>query len=652
MSVMSTNSPQTDESKKIEPIKYSPKEHNYYGKLVKRLCDMRDERDRPHSELDGMTYLEYYDNNRRKDLAYIAPKTNRNDIRISSGVIREKDTSLVSTIMNLELNPDIRAFDKDDNFVNELGTSLNDLVKKSREIEDWDLYRGKIYRELFSQGDVFVEEIYSETYSPVVTSNIEWNPTKNKVEDFKVKSIVKKTGAKCKARMLDGRKVYLASMKKEYVKDQDAVAILNIYSREEAESMYGTWARWKHVPTTIETVQAFESDSQTYKSWNMIKLSGSDDVAEIKIFDKVSNRFMILLNGVMMLPIDYPLTAISPTGEIPISQGKCEIISEFAYGKSIPSKNKVDESVLDEMKKLMIRKMRQSNEPPKGSRKSKVHSRDIFNPGKITYDIQEGDLFDLINNPGITSADFSFYQLVQEDINNKSLNDVASGEGVQGDPTATQVLEEKQQALIKLGLALDGVLNLERQMVWNRIHGLLFYWTKPVSAEVDDIKNEIKKIYKTISVNTTVDNGENGIKQFKFTTDQFPDKRTQEDEEEALSKEQGKPVRVIYMNPELLKTVKLTWYVMITATPKSNDALSVMLFVQNITQAANLFGIESLNLDYLKQRYAILIKEDFSKMFVDNDVLKMIMEKQALAEAEGTTPKKKAPTKELAPVVN
>jgi hypothetical protein len=359
------------------------------------------------------------------------------------------------------------------------------------------------------------------------------------------------------------------------------------------------------VPTTIDTIQNFEGDGTTYKSWNLVKIDGALEVAEIKIYDRVANRFMIMLNGVMMLPCNFPLTAVSPTGDIPISQGKCEVISEFAYSKSIPSKTKVDESILDEVKRLMIRKMRQSNEPPKGSRKSKVHGRDIFNPGKITYDIQEGDIFDLIQNPGITSSDFSFYQLVQEDINNKSINAVASGEGVQGDPTATQVLEEKQQAMIKLGLALDGILNLERQLVWNRIHNILVYWTKPTSGEIDEV----------------------------------PGRRDQLDEEEAMSKN-GKKTRLVYMNPKLLKTVKLFWFVSITASPKSNDALSVMLFVQNITTAANLFGIESLNMDYLKQRFATLTKEDYSKMFVSEDLLAMIQQQQQQAEANGAKPKK------------
>lgn len=634
---MQTNS----EEKKIPNITYTPEEHLHYGELVRQLCEMRDERDRVHSELDGMTYLEYYDNNRRKDLSYIPPKTSKNDIRLSSGVIREKDTSLVSTVLNLELNPDISAFDKDDNFISELGDNIGDLVKKSREIEDWQLYRAKIYREMFSQGDVFVEEVYSEEYTPMPTSNISFDPSKDDPATFKSRELVRKTEAKCTTRMIDGRKVYLGSMRKEYVKDQDVVAILTIYSREEAKAKYGQWTRWKHVPTTIDTIQNFEGDGVTYKTWNLTKLSGTNDVAEIKIFDKRRNRFMILLNGIMMLPITYPLTAISPTGCIPISQGKCEIISGFAYSKSIPSKTKVDESILDEMKKLMIRKMRQSAEPPKGSRKSKVHSRDIFNPGKITYDVQDGDLFDLIQNPGITAADFSFYSLVQEDINNKSINAIAAGEGATGDPTATQVLEEKQQAMVKLGLALDGVLNLERQIVWNRIYNILYHWTKPVSSEVDEVRNEIKNVYRTISVNTSLDTGQRGTKQFRFTTDQYPDIRDQEEEEARMSEQEGRPYQIVYLNPEMLRSLKYIWYVMINATPKTNDTLSMMLFVQNIQTAIDLFGYEAVNMDYIKQRYATLVNEDYSKLFVSNDILSLLTQglDQTGTEGEKRTPR-------------
>ena len=86
-------------------------------------------------------------------------------------------------------------------------------------------------------------------------------------------------------------------------------------------------------------------------------------------------------------------------------------------------------------------------------------------------------------------------------------------------------------------------------------------------------------------------------------------------EEEFLS-EPGKPVRKVYFNPELLQNIKATWFIDITPTEKQSGDLDRVLLIQNIGDAATIFGMQSLNMEYLKERFAILCKEDPSKFFV------------------------------------
>lgn len=614
-----------EDLKEVKELVYSDEERKYRDTLIRRLCQMRDDRETSHVELDDMSYSQYYDSNRKKDLSYIPPKKNKQDVRIVTGTTREKDTTLLSTLLNMDLQPDVAAFDQDDLLISELGDNVADLVKKSREIEDWDKYRPLVYRELIAQGDVFVEETWIDEYQKIPLGDLNWDPIKDGVSKMDFKERLQKIASKAQARMVRGTKVYLGDLSIEYAQDQDIIAVVDVMPRGRAEALYGQWERWENVPNSVDSTVLPVETGDTYYEWNMVT-NEKDQVVQVKVYDKRNNRFMIFLNGTMMLPINYPLSAISPTGQHVIAQGKLEPISNFAYSKSQPSKTKVDQEVLDEMTKLMIEKTRQSFKPPMGNTGKKVYSNNIFLAGKMTNDVKRDQLFPLLDAQGVNAAEFNFYNLIQESINEKTTNEVYGGQRPEGDPTATQIIEMKQQQMLKLGSSVDGVVNLERTLTWNRIQNILKNWTQTQDKNTEGIK---EGILKTVTVKSTLSDGQSGTKMIRLSNGEFPDIRDQEQEEEELSEKYNSPVRLVYLNQKKLRNLKAHWYITINPTQKSNDKLSQLLFVQNIQTAQQIFGIDALNYDYLKQRYATLINEDYTKMFQKMDFQQMVNQDMA-----------------------
>lgn len=609
---------------------YSDAERLYRASLIWELCLARDQRDRYHPELDNMTYIEYYESNRKKDLSYLPPKENKDDVRIVTGTTREKDTTLLNSMLNMNCESDITAFDEDDLVVNELGENMSDLVKKSREIEIWEEKRSNIYREMIAQGDVFVQEIYREDFRNVPINQITWDPNKDKVADFDFKERLQKIFEGCECRMLNGKKVYVGNIRVGLNDPQQQfVAVLNVMPRAVAAARYSKWQRFENVPYLLETMTTFYDDGHTYKDWNLITLNDRDKVAEIMVYWKEKNRFMILLNGVMMLPIDFPLTAISPTGDIPIAQGRLEPISDFTYSKSQPSKTKIKQEVLDEITKLMIQKARQSFRPPMGNAGKKVYSTSIFNAGKITSDIKEGEVFPILGpnfTGGITSADFQFYTAIKSQIDDETTTPEQGGNsGAPGSQqkTATASNQQANNEVIQLGLQLDGLINLERRMTWNRIYNILTHWTTPVDQNIDDVKKGIYDGYRAFMTNSHVD-GRAGHKMFRMTTKKFPNVRDQETEEEQLSKQHGRPVRITYLNPDALRNMKFKWFIQITPSPKADDKLSALLFTANLQQAIQIFGPQSVNMEYAKQRWSTINHYDYNKFFIKGNVAALL----------------------------
>ena len=626
---------------------YSDAEKLVLNRDIQIMCDLRETFMRKYPELDDMNRAQYYESNRKKDLSYIPAKKNKQETRIVTGTTREKDTTLLSTLLNLNAVPDVTAFDEEDMVVAELGDNMSDLIKKSREVEDWQKKRPIIYREMISQGDVFVEETYIEEFRDVPLERVEWNPLTDGVSELSFKHRLKKIHSGCSSRMVRGNMVYLGDMTIEYIEDQDIVAVCTIIPRGVAMSRYSQWERWKYVPEVIDTVDNLEHAAGLYsQNWSMFN-TDKHSVSEVRLWVKSANHYAIYLNGIPMLPCNYPMTSLWPSGDLPWAQGKLEPISGFAISKSQPSKTKVDQEVIDELTTLMIDGIRQQRKPPMGYSGDKVFSPGIFLAGSMTQNVSKNTFHSILPPEalGLSNSEFSFYNLIKESINEKTTNEVYSGQG-QGDvDTLGQAEIMQQQQLQKLGAAMDGVVNLERRLAWLRIDNVIFNWTAPLDSSLEEVQEGVLgrvNNYRKLSVDTSLEDGQSGIKAFRFQDQDFPEVEDVYQEEERLTKEQGKAVRIKYINPEVLRSKKYKWFIIVNPTPKSNDKLSQLLFVQNVRVALELFGPEALNLDYLKQRFAIMINEDYNKFFVQMNIMDMLQ--QGLAGTIGDTAEGSPPT--------
>ena len=595
---------------------YDDKEVAYRQYLIKKLTDAKDERDTSHAEFNDTDYQTYYDTNAKAANSYIPPKRNKEDTRVVTGTTEEKENTLLSAVLNYNLEPNIVAFDQEDLEVDDLGKTMQDLIKKSREIEDYDVKRMLIYKELMDQGSCFVEELWIEEGTiEKKLENVDW---RDGVEVKKIKWTEKDVPGfvGCSTRLIRGDKVYLGNVKEFELKKQPYIFTIDMMSYAEASSVYSGWDRWKNVPKKVVKL-GVEQDS-TYRDWALNEMK-EDFVEVVKYQDQYSNEFMIMLNGVMMLPVGFPLQAISPSGSYFIAKGDVYPISNFfAYSKSIPAKTKVDQEVLDEMMKLIILKTRKSYKPSIANNTGRVLSRKIFDPGNIENQIDPSKIEVIGDSIGVTPSEFNAFQFIKEIVDQKSVSPTFAGENATGRQTATEILEMKKQQMMKLGLVIFGIISLERQLSWLRTYNILENWTKEQDTRVNELTNEIESVFKTITINTEVDDNLNGKKivEFNPNADQFSPEQVME-EEEQLSEVMRQPVRKTYLSPDIGKA-KYFWFITITPTEKDSSDLQRVLFKQDLQDAITLFGPQSLNYTYLQKRFASLSKQDPDKFFVKN----------------------------------
>jgi hypothetical protein len=151
---------------------------------------------------------------------------------------------------------------------------------------------------------------------------------------------------------------------------------------------------------------------------------------------------------------------------------------------------------------------------------------------------------------------------------------------------------------------------------------------------VDELRDEIVKTYRTVSMDTDLETGVKGKKIIEFNPEMANQLSPEniEAEEEFMTKETGKPVRKVYMNPDELRNIKAKWYITITPTEKDTTELQRVMFTQNIKDAAAIFGPQSLNMEYLKERFAVLAKEDPDKFFAKNQPTAMPTEGEGMGD--------------------
>lgn len=597
-------------------VNYTVEEAIYRGYLIQQMNRAADARNRTHPEFDDMTYLEWHESNGKAANAYIPPKRNKTDTRVVTGTTQEKGITLLSALLNYNLEPNVTAFDKQDLPIVEIGENMEDMITKSQKIENYDTKRALIYKELLDQGTNFVEELHIEEQR--IAKDFKFDFSEGvKINKMKWTEKLEKTYSGCRVSLISGVKVFLGNMREYHISKQPFLYTVESVPYRTAQAIYQGWERWDKVPKKVVRVLPAEGAETVYTDWTLDEIE-NEMVEIIKYQDKWNNEYMIIINGVMMLPVGFPLTAISPSGEYTIVKGVAEPISEFfPYGKSSPAKSKTDQAVLDEMLRLMVLKTQQSYKPPMANRTKKILSQRIFQPGTIHADLDPNMIKPIIEPSGVTPAEFSAFELIKRIIDEKTVSPQFSGNAAQGSQTATEIMELKKQQMMKLGLLIWGVMELEKGLCWLRIQNILEHWTKPIDTKVDSLKDEIKNVYRTISVETNLDGGQKGIKQIEFNPE-LAGTLTSEQvkaEEDFLSSP-GSKVRKTYINPEVLRALHLIWYITITPTEKDSSELDRVLFTQNIKDASELFGFQSMNLEYLRERFAILAKEDPNKFFI------------------------------------
>lgn len=614
----------------IPKPEYSAEEEEYMGRLRAFLSSSRDMRDQAHDEFDGMDYLTQYESNERLANTFIAPKKNKEDTHFQSGVVRQKLFALLAALVNLNLTGDVSAFDQEDLKLQALGNAMEDIILKTNELDTDDEKKYLRQYELLKHGTVFVEELWDDKLKKEKKLKSKWD---GKIKGVDWTERIKKAFARPTRNIIPGINVYLGDITKYDIADQPRVFTVDTVPYQEAKMMFGEWERWKNVPKKLNKFD--DTKSNIVKDWTLLQTK--DNFVEIvRIQDKWNNEFTILLNGMLMTPIGLPL----PWGydDYNIAQQNLEPINaKFAYGKSLVSRLRNKVGLFDELLRVAVLKTQQSFKVPSINISGRIVSNRIFMPGVISHGIAPGTILPLNDQigKGVTQSEFSMIKEIQESINNETVSPTFQGQQSGGDPTATEIIELQRQAKMVLGLTIFSVSMLEWKLEWLRLKNILANWFEEEDQIVDEVRGVLKDKYRSVGVDRQVD-GEGMGRRIVIPTKKIPSGPAIMQAEQALTQEQGVPVRLIFLDPDEVCSSKLVWQIVVRPKEKTTSEMQKLMF-RAFLQDAQMFG-PMLNLNYLAEEFATTWQKDPSKVLKSKDQQQIDQMQQVQADQQPGSP--------------
>lgn len=635
---------------------YTDAEKQYHNDVLTLISNAVAERERPRKEFNDMGFSQADNFNINLDLAYVPAAKHKNDIRIVSGMTREKTSSMVSMAKSYDFDVNFQAFDKDDVMLSDLAETATDLVDKTNQLEQWRENRGTVYRGMVSRGTYFTMEVQefplkaTKTKIPIEklgSMNVSWDDT-SRVGKVEFRTIE-----------IDSKMVILGNINEPLLRKQPFIAVARIIDEAEARSLFGDWDRFKFVPLKAnQTRYAGTGGSDVFSYYrDHFKVGDSLSEGEIELLYFMrslpyGNELAIYLNGVAMLPIKelsynaetsrykvsgFPITPISASGEYPIVDWQLERIPGFFYSKGNPAKTKFDEDVLNFWIKFITKKAVRSINPTLGNKSGQILGQQDLSPSNIISNIREGDIFSVLPPEmiqGVTSGEFSFMEMLKKEIDEKTLSREFDGQTLNQHQTATQFMENKKAQLVKLGALVDGIIRGEAMRADLRLrNSIIPFWLKSDKAnkKTKEIKlgKAIAQVYDTYTVakegrdgrvDTTINivNSFDGINPYDLLSEQ-----------ERQLKETGRKKKITLINPDVIDFARTLFYPVVTPRERDNTAMERMLFDQDVVMAKNLFGVGVTNDEALKARFARVRGDSYEDWFVEQG----LNQEQALATA-------------------
>lgn len=599
----------------IDRIGMTPKEQEYFRYLQKRLQAARDARDQTHQWFDGMTFMQYLENNERMWNATIEPKTDSRDwrSRARKRTIFQKGNAILGKLMDERFMTEFAAYDADNELDEKLGYAMTSAVQYTKDIEHSEEVEYLAGLDLLKHGFVAVQEVFEVSRRPnKELQKIDWtldarpdNRTWKQLEDILER--------RCRKYIIRPDSLYLGNLFTQEFQKQPYIFMRSYKSYEVAKAIFGKFDRWKFVRPGAGGQDAQNPRVPYLDQWRLGSIS-EDEVEIIEYQDKWNDEYNIIINGVLMLPVGFPLPWSNKEYNVSF-RVLYPISAHCAYGHGLCHVMRSNAEIRDFLMRYAVDKTFQDLLPPMVTKAKRALSSVIWIPGRITHDLSPDEVAPLVQ-PGIPSSASQMLQFFESNLDQDSIAKIVEGQDSPGSATAFEVQQQMKAAFKTLGPVVFAFTWLIRDMDYRRLENILDNLARPKDKKLDPQTKELVDVYERLVLeDTDLPDGTRGTHVIEFTEgDSAPDPFEIFKAEVEAKAKKNKEVRYSYVNADFVRDVDIRWAANVKSSPRVNSDVKKLLLGEFIRDVMGFFG-PSVNMEYLQGEYAKTWDKDPTKLF-------------------------------------
>lgn len=596
--------------------------------LIETINHDLEAREKESAVFNNIPYSTAYQYNLKKAINHAPVRKEGEERELSMGLPHEKIVGFISFFLKYAFRRRFECQGEDGKVMEGLGEIYDLMVEHSYKLEQFERQLAYIYFETYAQGDAFVLDDWQVRNIPtripkkkdkkIGAENMDFTYEFLDGLEYEPGEMIQER--KAVSKLMDGRKVILGNPEIPFIQDQPHITIEEVIPRKDAELVYGSLKRWKHVPKTMDGITEITSGNAT-TLFDRERLEDSDKQVMVhRYYDKLNNRFNIMVNGIVMLPKDTPLTLWYPRGNYPLSKVSAEIIPHSAYSRSIPMKVKFNSDYIDWALTKLAEKFEQGVDPALLVRGRYTLTKDLFKAGQRTHGISRTDYEKADpDNLGITNSEFSFVSLLKEVIEAQTLNSTTTGE-VADQSTATAVNAAQNNQIEKLGMLLDGLVYGFMDMALRRAETIESRYTiKQKETIVDGKKIDV---YQDFTVN--MDGINHAVSMDTSLDEEGYDAQTERDAlftKAFRDKQNGKNNEYHKVNPNIIRARKYTVTCSIVPNRRKDPYLQMIEMREEFAWLMQTFG-RMMNLEEIKKEYLKTTGRP-DKIFLPGDAMRL-----------------------------
>jgi hypothetical protein len=513
--------------------------------------------------------------------------------------------------MEENFSSEFMAFDEENELDALLSSAMTHAVARTKEIENSREKEYLILMELLKHGNVCVREDFEVSERTIKElDHVDWDSdVAIDKQRWKEKTIPYRRDCTKNIVRLDS--VYFGDVSKRDYTLQSYIFLRTYRQYEDARAIFGNWARWKYVKPGRggDSVTYGRDRIQYLDQWRLGDLE-QNEVEIIEYFDKWNDEYQIIINGVMMLPVGFPIPWDHK--EYPfVFRTLYPVSPHYAYGHGLCHIMRSNSDVRDFMLRFAVDRTLQDLLPPLVTKSKRALTSTIFIPARVTHDV-DNDLTPVVPNQLPASA-INMIEFFERSLDQDSISPVIAGQESSGSPTAFEIGVQQKHAIRALGPIIFNFMWLIKDLDWLRCQNVLENLARPKDKKLDPVTKKVVNVYEKLIIDDVdIGKGETGTAVIEFAKKGEVPNPLDILARQIEEKKKGRRVKYSYVDADFIRRLRYRFVNEVKSSPRKNSDVNKILFTDLLNNAAQVSQMTGRmpNADYITTRFASTWGED------------------------------------------